>query len=365
MDSTSQNQAIQSMHQVIDLRSDTVTRPTPAMRAAMSEAEVDDDVIDVDPTVRRLQEKTAALMGKEAAIFMPSGTMTNQVALRVHCKPGDEFLCEAGCHIYYYEQGGFAQLSGLVARTVSGDGGVLTLEQLEGLLRPDNEHFVRTKLVTLENTHNRGAGKILPQDEVIAICDWAHTNGLKTHLDGARFWNAAVASGKSFQELAAPFDSVSVCFSKGLGAPVGSCLAGTSAAIAEARRHRKLFGGGMRQSGILAAAAIHALDHHVERLSEDHANAKTLARAISKSPWLKLTPEAIDTNMVVFQIKAPAGSAAAFITALEREGVRALAVSATQVRLVTHLDVSASACEAAGEIIVKLAEKLAQMRMVV
>lgn len=331
----------------------------------MAQAEVDDDVIDVDPTVRRLQEKTAEILGKEAAIFMPSGTMTNQVALRVHCKPGDEFLCEAGCHIYYYEQGGFAQLSGLVARTVAGEGGVLKLSQLEGLLRPDNEHFVRTKLVTLENTHNRGAGRILPQSEVVDICDWAHSNGLKTHLDGARFWNAVVASGMSSQKLAEPFDTVSVCFSKGLGAPVGSCLAGSKEAIAEARRHRKLFGGGMRQSGILAAGAIHALEHHVTRLAEDHANAGLLAEWIAKSPWLTLTPAKVDTNMVIFQLKASVGGAAAFVVALEREGVRALAMSATQVRLVTHLDVSREACQQAGEIIVRLAEKLAQTRLVV
>ncbi len=349
----------------IDLRSDTVTRPTAAIRAAMAQAEVDDDVIDVDPTVRRLQEKTAELLGKEAAIFMPSGTMTNQVALRIHCKPGDEFLCEAGCHIYYYEQGGFAQLSGLVARTVIGEGGALKLSQLEGLLRPDNEHFVRTRLVTLENTHNRGAGKILPQTEVVDICDWAHANGLKTHLDGARFWNAAVASGISTQDLAAPFDTISVCFSKGLGAPVGSCLAGSKAEIAEARRHRKLFGGGMRQSGILAAGAIHALDHHFARLADDHANAKLLAEWIAKSPWLTLTPPVTDTNMVIFQLKASVGTAAAFVVALEREGVRALSTSVNQVRLVTHLDVSQEGCQQAGEVIVRLADKVAQSRMVV
>lgn len=353
------------MQAKIDLRSDTVTKPTAGMRAAMAAAEVDDDVIDVDPTVKLLQDKTAALLGKEAAIFMPSGTMTNQVALRVHCKPGDEFICEAGCHVYYYEQGGFAQLSGLVARTVIGEGGVLKVSQLEGLLRPDNEHFVRTRLVTLENTHNRGAGRVLPQEDVVEICDWAHENGLKTHLDGARFWNAAVASGVSLATLAAPFDTVSVCFSKGLGAPVGSCLVGPKTAIAEARRHRKLFGGGMRQAGILAAAAVYALDHHLDRLAEDHANAKLLAEIISKSPWLKLMPSQIDTNMVIFQLHPSVGAAPAFVTRLEREGVRTLATSASQVRLVTHLDVSRAECARAAEIIVTQADKLAQTRLVV
>jgi threonine aldolase len=353
------------MSVAIDLRSDTVTKPTPAMREAMASAEVGDDVIDIDPTVERLQEKTAALLGKEAAIFMPSGTMTNQVALRVHCKPGDEFLCEAGCHVYYYEQGGFAQLSGLVARTVAGEGGVLRLSQLEGLLRPDNEHFVRSRLVTLENTHNRGAGKILPQQEVVDICEWAHANGMKTHLDGARFWNAVVALGRSAAELAAPFDTISVCFSKGLGAPVGSCLVGSKQAIAEARRHRKLFGGGMRQAGVIAAAAVYALDHHLDRLAEDHANAELLAELIAPSPWLTLTPATIDTNMVIFKLNVAVGGAPAFVAAMEREGVLALPVSANQVRLVTHLDVSRTECERAGDIIVKLAERLAQTRMVV
>lgn len=349
---------------MIDLRSDTVTKPTPAMREAMARAEVGDDVIDVDPTMQRLQEKTAELLGKEAAIFMPSGTMTNQVAVRIHCKPGDEFLCEAGCHIYYYEQGGFAQLSGVVARTVQGEGGLLRLEHLEGLLRPDNEHFVRTTLVSLENTHNRGGGRILPQKDVVEICDWAHAAGLRTHLDGARFWNAVVATGLSPKELAAPFDTVSVCFSKGLGAPVGSCLAGSKEAIAEARRHRKLFGGGMRQGGVIAAAALYALENHVERLAEDHANAKLMAEILVQSPWLTLTPEMVDTNMVIFRLKDPAGDAASLAAAMAREGVLALAVGPKQVRLVTHLDVTRDQCQRAAEIIVAETDRQAQRRMI-
>ena len=205
------------MSETIDLRSDTVTRPTPAMRVAISEAEVGDAVIDIDPTVERLEQITAELLGKEAAVFMPSGSMTNQVAIRVHCDRGSEFICEADAHIYHYEQGAFAQLSGLVARTVAGDEGLLRLEQLAGLIRPDNDHMVRTRLVCLENTHNRWGGRIQDQQEVERVCQWAAENGLRRHLDGARLWNAAVATGRSERELCQPFDSVSVCFSKGLG----------------------------------------------------------------------------------------------------------------------------------------------------
>jgi threonine aldolase len=276
---------------MIDLRSDTVTRPTPAMLQAMLQAEVGDDVIDVDPTVVRLQERTAELLGKEAAIFMPSGTMTNQIALRVHCRPGDEFLCEAECHIYNYEQGAFAQLSGLVARTIQGKLGVLHVDQLQGMIRPDNEHMVRTKLLCLENTHNRGGGSVFPQEQVIALCEWAHAQGVPCHLDGARLFNASVATGRSVRELSEPFDTVSVCFSKGLGAPIGSCLAGPKDFIQQARRARKLFGGAMRQVGFVAAGALFALEHHVDRLAEDHAHAQRLADAVRETRCLKLLDE--------------------------------------------------------------------------
>ena len=339
----------------IDLRSDTVTRPSDAMRRAMANAEVDDDVIDIDPTVDRLQRRTAELLGKEAAIFMPSGTMTNQIALRLHCRAGDEFLCESGCHIYNYEQGAFAQLSGLVAKTLTGEFGVLKPEQFDGQIRPDNEHMVRTRLVCLENTHNRGAGRVLPYENVERICRWAREGLLATHLDGARLFNAVVASGISAERWAQHFDTVSVCFSKGLGAPVGSALAGPRDLIREARRHRKLFGGGMRQSGILAAGALHALENNVDRLADDHAHAKILAEAIRQCPALKLVPETVETNIVIFQIAPQLGTAQAFVLALEKQGVRMLAFSPTQVRAVTHLDVSADDCRRAGEIIRKMA----------
>lgn len=339
---------------MIDLRSDTVTKPTPGMMRAMMHAAVGDDVIDIDPTVAQLQEKTAELLGKEAAIFMPSGTMTNQIALRIHCGLGDEFLCEADCHIYNYEQGAFAQLSGLVARTVQGVQGVLTLKQLEDLIRPDNEHMVRTRLVCLENTHNRGGGKVLPHSETESICDWARAAGIPSHLDGARLFNASVATGTTVRKLADPFDSVSVCFSKGLGAPVGSCLAGTKEFVAKAKRARKLFGGGMRQSGIVAAGALFALDHHVDRLSVDHVHATRLGDAVQTSRWLRLLGDRVDTNIVIFAVDPNWGTAAQFNEALLRAGVRAMAFSKQSVRLVTHLDVSDSmideACRAIEQI---------------
>lgn len=335
---------------MIDLRSDTVTKPTHAMRWAMCHADVDDDVIDVDPTVDRLQRRIAELLGKEAALFVPSGTMANQIALRLHCRPGDEFLCESGCHIVNYEQGGYAQLSGLIAQAIDGEFGVLRLNQLRGAIRPNNEHYVRTRLVCLENTHNRGGGRILPFDEVAAICGWAHEHGLATHLDGARLFNAAVASGIEAAAWAAHFDTVSVCFSKGLGAPVGSAVAGSRDLIAEARRHRKLFGGGMRQSGIIAAGAHFALEKHIPRLADDHAHAQTLAEAIRQCEGLELRPEIVDTNIVIFAVDPRLGTAGEFVARLAEKGIRMLPFGPQLVRAVTHLDVGPrdiqNACEA-------------------
>jgi threonine aldolase len=339
------------MAPIIDLRSDTVTRPSPAMRQAMADAEVGDDVIERDPSCERLQRLTAELLGKEDAIFMPSGTMTNQIGLRIHCKPGDEFLCEAGCHVYNYEQGAFAQLSGLVARTIEGEYGVLRPEQLEGLIRPENDHLLRTRLVILENTHNRGSGRVQPYEYVERICRWAHDNGLRTHLDGARLFNAVAATGIDLATWSQHFDTVSVCFSKGLGAPIGSALAGSKDAIQEARRHRKLFGGGMRQAGVIAAAALFALENNRERLVEDHANAQILAEAIRGCGTLTLQPAEVDTNIVIFRVAPEAGTAHEMVARLAAGGVAALAISPSQIRMVTHLDVSEADCRAAGEVI--------------
>jgi threonine aldolase len=326
------------------------------MLESMMSAPVGDDVIDIDPTVVKLQDRTADSLGKEAAIFMPSGTMTNQIALRVHCSPGDEFLCEAECHIYNYEQGAFAQLSGLVARTIPGKCGVFDVGQLEGMVRPENEHMVRTRLLCLENTSNRGGGSVFPQPKVVSIGRWAKEHGLLLHLDGARLFNAAVASGLSLKELSEPFDSVSICFSKGLGAPVGSCLAGSRDFVARARRARKLFGGGMRQAGVIAAGALYALEHHVERLAEDHTNAKRLAEAVRAVPGLRLLGDVVETNIVIFRIDPAMGTAASFAGMLRDLGVQVFAFGPQSIRMVTHMDVDRSAIEIACDAIKRVGE---------
>jgi threonine aldolase len=346
----------------IDLRSDTVTRPSPEMRLAMANAEVNDDVIDVDPSCHKLQKLTAEILGKEAAVYMPSGTMTNQVGVRIHCKPGDEFLCEANCHIYNYEQGAFAQLSGVVARTVEGKAGVLHVDQLRGLIRPENDHLVRTRLVCLENTHNRAGGKITPYENVVAISRWARESGLRMHLDGARLWNASAATGIAEADWAKHFDTISVCFSKGLGAPVGSALAGPKEMIQEARRHRKLFGGAARQIGIIAAGALYALEHNRQRLKEDHANAQLLAEAVRESEGLSLLYDAVESNIVIFHVEPTLGSAAELVAELKTRGVHCLAIGPQQVRLVTHLDVAESQCRQAAKILRETATRLASGR---
>lgn len=341
----------------IDLRSDTVTTPCAAMRAAMASAEVGDDVIGSDPTVERLQEVVADLLGKEAALFMPSGSMTNQVAIRLHCGRGDEFLCEADCHVYNYEQAAFAQLSGICARTVQGKSGILLPAQLHGMIRPAGDHLVRTSLICLENTHNRGGGTIQPFEYVAAICDWARQNSLATHLDGARLFNAVVESGIEVKRWCQGFDSVSVCFSKGLGAPVGSALAGSRDFIREARRARKLFGGGMRQAGIIAAGALHAIEHNMERLTEDHQHARLLAQAIEGSPGLQLDP-APQTNIVVVRLDPHLGTSNEFTAKLLQRGVGALPFGPQHFRLVTHLDVNRQQVQQAAQIIDQLATEM-------
>jgi len=350
---------------ILDFRSDTLTRPTPAMRAAMAAAPVGDDVFDEDPSIRALQERIADLLGKEAALFVPSGSMSNQIGLRIHCSAGDEFICESGCHIYNYEQGAYAQLSGIAARTVDGQNGVLRLEQLTHLVRGTDDHLVQTRLVCLENTHNRGAGRIQPYEIVESICSWAHGAGLKTHLDGARLFNAVVATGISARDWSRHFDTVSVCFSKGLGAPVGSALIGTKEQIRKARRVRKLFGGGMRQAGILAAAALYALEHHIDRLAEDHENAQQLAAAVRAVEGLELLGPGVDTNIVIFRVPAHMGTAVEFCQRLHERGVLMLAIGPQQVRAVTHLDVTAADTRRAGELIAAAATDAKSGRKVV
>ncbi len=281
--------------------------------------------------------------------------MSNQISLRLHCRAGDELICDAGCHIYNYEQGGYAQLSGVCARPIVGEFGVLRLEQLQGLIRPENEHLVRTRLVCLENTHNRGGGRVLPLDEVASISAWARKNGLATHLDGARLFNAEVASGIEAREWASHFDTVSVCFSKGLGAPVGSALAGPKDLIAQARRHRKLFGGGMRQVGVIAAGALYALRHHVERLAEDHAHARRLGEAIRAIDGLALQPEEVDTNLVIFEVDPRLGEAGAFADRLTQAGLLVIPFGGQKIRAVTHLDVDRADIDRACEIFAQVA----------
>lgn len=342
----------------IDLRSDTVTKPTPAMRAAMAAAEVGDDVFGDDPTVNRLQERLAALLGKEAALFVPSGTMSNQICVKAHTQPGDELLCEVGCHIYNNEAGGPAVLSGVTCRTFVGDHGILDVGQLDGKVRPNDDHQVRTRLVCLENTHNRGGGRVYPLAKIEAISAWARKHGLAMHLDGARLWNAIVATGTPAAAWARPFDSVSVCFSKGLGAPLGSALAGPREFVTRARRLRKLLGGGMRQVGVVAAACLYALDHHVERLAEDHRHARVLAEAVAATPGLRLNPPEVETNLVWFEVDPDLGSARDVAAALKQHGVLVHVAGAQTVRACTHLDVSAAQAEQAAEVIRRAVPRL-------
>ncbi|HSQ56362.1 MAG TPA: low-specificity L-threonine aldolase [Gemmata sp.] len=339
---------------MIDLRSDTVTRPTPGMLAAMMAAAVGDDVFGEDPTINDLERRVAALFGKEAAVFVPSGTMSNQMAVRVHCRPQDEILLESTSHVYVWEAGGPAALSGVTCRTLDGRHGLLDVADFEGKLRPADVHYVQTRLVCLENTHNRGGGTVYSLESVKRISNWARSNNLAMHLDGARIWNAMVATGVPAAEWGRNFDTVSVCFSKGLGAPVGSALLGTKDLIAHARRIRKLFGGSMRQGGFLAAACLYAMDRHVDRLAEDHANAKLIAAAVRDVPGLTLTPPEVDTNLVWFEVDTRLGSAKEVAERLKANGVLVAALGKNLIRAVTHLDVSRADCEKACELIRKL-----------
>ncbi len=323
---------------LVDLRSDTVTRPTEAMRAAMARAEVGDDVFGDDPTVLRLQERVAALLGKEAALYVPSGTMGNQIALRCQARPGDQVVCEAGAHVYHYEGGAPAALSGLTITLVPTPDGLLGWDLVEPVLNPDDIHAARPALVCLENSHNRAGGRILPQAAADLIGRRAHERGLRVHLDGARLWNVHAATGRPLAELAGPADTVSVCFSKGLGAPVGSVLAGDRATIAEARRVRKQLGGGMRQVGILAAACLHALDHHLPLLARDHEHARLLASGLDNPALAVGHP--VETNIVIVDVTPPE-AAAGLLAHLAERGILAVGFGRGRVRLVPNLDVDA------------------------
>jgi threonine aldolase len=320
------------MH-TIDLRSDTVTKPTPAMREAMAKAAVGDDVYGEDPSVNALQERVAALLGKQGALFFPSGTMANQASLRVHTRPGDVVLASRECHILKYEGGAAAALSGLHIHTL-GSGGAFDAAELRAALPPNDPHFAPATLVAIENTHNVAGGTIFPAEALARVVAAAREAELALHLDGARLWNAAIASGRTLADLAAPFDTVSVCLSKGLGAPVGSLVAASQPLVARLRRARKQLGGGMRQAGVLAAAGLYAIEHHVERLRDDHANARRLAAGLAALGFETSAPQ---TNIVLFRTE----DAAQFARAARERGVWVGPRDASWLRAVTHLDVSA------------------------
>jgi threonine aldolase len=334
--------------QIIDLRSDTVTKPTPAMREAMARAEVGDDQYGEDPTTNRLQAEMAALLGKPAALWMPSGTMANQVALLVLARPGDEVITAREAHAGWHEIGAAAANAGVQIVEV-GTGGVYTREQFEAAIKPAGlPVFPATTVVQIENTHNRSGGVVFPQDEAQRICAAARERGIASFLDGARLWNAAVASGRTEAELAAPFDLVSVAFSKGLGAPAGSLLAGPQDVIARANRARRRLGGAMRQTGFLTAAALHGVAHHRARLAEDHANARRLAERLAQCAGVQLDLATVQTNIVVFHLRPGAPDAAAVVARAREQGVLAAAFGPRTVRAVTHLDVSAAQCDEAA-----------------
>lgn len=331
---------------LIDLRSDTVTKPSPAMRQAMANAEVGDDVFGDDPTINMLEKKVAALFGKEAGMFVPSGTMGNQICLKVHTNRGDEMLCDRECHVVNYELAGPVIHAGLLINLLTTERGMLTADVVRDHIRPRNLHTPVTRIVELENTHNRHGGTVLPQDEILkvrAVCD---EFDLAFHLDGARIWHAHIAIGKSLAELVAPFDSTSVCFSKGLGAPVGSMILGKADFVLKCRRERKLFGGGMRQAGILAAAALYAIENNITRLAEDHKNAKLLAEGLNKLSIFKVDMSRVETNIVIANVDT-AISVDHLLATMKEHGILAVPFGKQKIRFVTHLDVSREDCQTA------------------
>jgi threonine aldolase len=340
-----------SAHAPIDLRSDTVTRPTAAMRAAMASAAVGDDQYGEDPTVNELQARVAGLLGKEAALWVPTGTMANQVALRALTRPGDDVIVSRESHTVWHETGASAANAG-VQFTEIGTGGLFTAADFLAVVKPRGHIlYPPTTLVEIENTHNRGGGLIFPQEEAVAICNAAHARGVATYLDGARLWNSAVATRRPLAELAAPFDLVGVCLSKGLGAPGGSLLAGARDVVATCQRYRRMAGGAMRQVGIFAAAGLHALDHHLERLAEDHANAHALAAKLAKHPRVQLDLATVQTNIVVFRLTADAPDAATVVGRAGEQSLLLFPFGPRTIRVVTHLDVTREQCELAGDIL--------------
>ena len=339
------------MGKVIDLRSDTVTVPTPGMRRAMYEAEVGDDVYGEDPTIHRLEEMAAEMLGKEAGLFVTSGTMGNLVSILTHTRPGNEIILESESHIVHYEVGGCAALGGVMVRTVPGEKGAINPEVLEAAIRGGDIHFPQTALISMENTHNRAGGVTVPLKNIKAIQEVAVKYGIPMHLDGARIFNAALALKIPAADLAEDFESVMFCLSKGLAAPVGSVIVGSRDWIEKARKWRKMLGGGMRQGGILAAAGIVALEEMVDRLREDHINAKRLAVGLAELPQVQVDPEAVETNMVLMDVGPSGKTGEEFVALLKEAGVLASAMGPTTLRLVTHKDISPADVEKALQII--------------
>ena len=337
---------------MIDLRSDTVTKPTPAMREAMRVAEVGDDVYGEDPTVNRLESHAAAMFGREAALFVPTGTMGNQIAIRLHTQHGQEIVCEARAHVLDWEMAMAAAFSGCQLRPVTGERGVLSWERIRQAIGPKLYYRAQTGLICIENTHNMAGGTVTPLAAMREICEGAHAAGLPVHLDGARIFNASVALGVGVDELTAGCDTVMFCLSKGLGAPAGSMLVGSRGAMERARIFRKALGGGMRQAGVLAAAGLVALHEMTARLADDHANARLLAEAVAAEPNAEIDVAAVETNIVIFRLR---GDAAVFCRELREKGVLASAIGPDSVRFVTHYDVGREAC---GRAAVVVAEKL-------
>ncbi len=343
---------------MIDLRSDTVTKPSPAMREAMARADVGDDIYGEDPTVNRLQEVGAALVGKCAALFVPSGTLGNQLSLRAQAEPGREVIVEGQCHIIRYEQGAAAALAGVQLHWVPGKQGLMTAEQVEAAVRPKDPHSIQSALICIENTHNAGGGTVYPLSTIQAIRTVATAHGVPMHLDGARLFNAVAASGVSAAEYAQHFETVTFCLSKGLGAPAGSLICTDDPGLlVRLRRFRRMYGGAMRQSGILAAAGLYALEHNVQRLAEDHANAKRLAARLQQIPDVAIDPARVETNILFFDVHSQTLSVPAFVAALKVKGVLVNAVGAQTCRAVTHLDVSAEAIEQAADRIAQVLEQ--------
>jgi threonine aldolase len=340
--------AIRGRRKVIDLRSDTVTKPTAAMREAMAAAEVGDDVYAEDPTVNELQRRAAEMLGKEAALFVPTGTMGNQIAIYCHTKPGQEVICESRSHVLDYEMGAMAALGGVIPRAVPGrDGRRLAWEDVRAAIRPQTHYNSATGLVCVENTHNMAGGTVMPLDRLREIAHGAREMGLPVHLDGARVFNAAAALGCSVAAVVEPVDTVMFCLSKGLAAPVGSILAGPRDLIEEAWLVRKMFGGGMRQVGVLAAAGLVALESMTARLADDHANARLIAEGVADVPGVRIDPETVQTNIVIFDLEERAPSADALSALLKERGILANSVAPRQLRMVTHNDVSRDDCLAA------------------